>query len=148
MTCATPNREWTITVTNDASPNKPSSQRIIVFCLAVDSNNGKINGAVSLSDGTFLSSVTGIDQPIMNANLDLNTPLSLMTLIFTWGTTNVTMTGYTFSVGPLRKFSGRYTAFESAGLVSSFASVTAAANPVLPTAPSDGDTGTGTGTQT
>ena len=131
--------EWTIRTITDAQPGRPSTEGFLVFRLSVD--EGIITGEVSDGlSGEFLSSVNGTRQSL--GPLGLEDSASLMTLNYSKETSRAMMSGVIFE----RNFQGRFTCFgaeqfAAAGLSRSLAVV-------LPQAGSDGDTGTGTGTQT
>ncbi|HET6976037.1 MAG TPA: hypothetical protein VFI24_06930 [Pyrinomonadaceae bacterium] len=139
MACIDPKEEWTIRTLTDARPGRTSAEEFLVFCLSVD--EGIITGEVSDGiSGEFLSAVNGTRQSL--GPLGLDESASLMTLNYSKETTRIMMSGVIFE----RNFQGRFTTFAAeqpaaAGVSSNLAIV-------LPQAGSDGDTGTGTGTQT
>ena len=109
--------------------------KVLVFCINVE--NGIIKGEVSdLTTGEpkQLSPVTGTSQPLTELGLPI--PPTQMTLIFTWGTAKVMLSGTTFLNANTNKFLGRFSTFKTA--------VNGGTSPVEEI----GDTGTGTGTQT
>lgn len=125
MACPTENL-WKIDTQIDPSPgSQPKDPILLEFCL--DISAGAITGEV-FEANTFLSRVSGTEEPIA-------TNLSLMTLNFTWPPSNVKLVGFRLGEPPSR-FIGKFAAF---GMVD-------AAGAIL--GPSDGDTGTGTGSQT
>lgn len=138
MACNAPRQEWTIETRIDGHPEPEKG--VIVFCINIE--NGKITGEVSdLTTGTPvpLSPVTGSSQPLP----ELGPEITVMTLIFKWGTSRVVLSGTTFHTGVTNKFRGGFAAFRAPV-------VDGALSPDegLADEPGDGDTGTGTGTQT
>jgi hypothetical protein len=131
MACSGTEKEWTFDTITDPRNGRPSKSATLIFCLKID--NGVITG--SAFDGVSrerLSDVTGTSEPI------LDTGLSLMTLGFTWGPSDVMMAGFTFTTAAdITHFQGRFRAFHPFN-----APIT------LLDAPDPGDTGTGTGQQT
>ena len=133
------NEEWTIRTLTDPRPGRPSVENFLVFRLSFEGEiiSGEVSDGLS---GEFLSAVNGTRQSL--GSLGLAESANLMTLNFSRETTRVMMSGVVFE----RNFQGRFTTFGAEQL--------AAAGPVgslaiiLPQAGSDGDTGTGTGTQT
>jgi len=139
MACIEPNEEWTIETVTDARPNRPSTTQILVFCLSID--QGMITGEVADGvTGQVLSLVKGTRESL--GRLGLDEASSLMTLNFSNGPARVMMSGVTF----LRNFRGRFTSFVDAQ-VAAMGSVSEPGT-ASPFVPSDGDTGTGTGSQT
>jgi hypothetical protein len=141
MACEKPAQEWTIDVNFKAPAD--TSTHTLVFCLSFDGDG--ITGNVEiLSNGVLvpLSSVTGTNRVVSEvASPSPTVPVKLMTLSFTWGTARVVLSGNTFPEGAQNQVRGHVAAFA------------AQAGNAPPTedeivAPSDGDKGTVTGTQT
>ncbi len=141
MPCDPPNQEWTIDTLIDSQP--VANTRRLIFCLSI--NGGNITGAVRIktsdSEVVNLSEVTGRQRVMTEViSQDPARPATMMTLTFNWGTRKVMLIGNTFPVGPLNNFDGRFLAFAS--------DLQLADGGALPEPPAEGDTGTGTGTQT
>lgn len=142
MACdLTTNQEWTLDVELD--PPAVQGTRTIVFCILVDGDriNGKVD-VISNDEAVFLSNVTGRNQVLTRLiSPDPMRPVRLMTLNFTWGTTNVVLSGAVFPEGLLNRFEGRLSAFGSAEPGAQLTEDESSA-------PRGNDTGTATGTQT
>lgn len=139
---------WTIDVVFNAPAD--TTQRTLVFCL--NFNGDTISGDVDILSPESvlkdLSSVSGTrrDLPhVMSTNPAR--PVRLMTLNFTWGNTRVVLSGTTFPDGAQNRFEGDIAAFAvlAAGAPSG-AKVSSPTEQIV--GPSDGDKGTGNGTQT
>ena len=144
MACNQSQQEWTIDMV--INPPTPESLRTLVFCLNVgDTITGNVDILSQDGEAEALSTVTGlkrVQSELVNIPEELRP--ALMTLNFTWGDTQVVLSGNTFANGTQNRFAGHFRALASNGS-------DPAPNP--PTegggnAPSVNDTGTGTGTQT
>lgn len=130
-------KEWTIEIKRDPQPGKAPFEATLVFKLT--NLNGIITGQVwDGVDGQLLSAVTGTYQPSPDGNYQF------MTLEFTWGAVNVTLSGEAIETPDTVHFNGRFTA-SAATATNDNAGTT---DESLPITPGEGDTGTGTGQQT
>ncbi len=140
-----PAQEWTIDMLIDAQPE--ANEHRLVF--ALDINEGNVSGNVKIrtedNEVIPLSAVNGYSQVLTEvSSADPARPATLLNLNFNWGTKKVVLSGNTFPVGPINKFSGRFFTFKAIEPENGNAD----GGGGLPEAPGDGDTGTGTGTQT
>ena len=127
-------KNWTIWFSNDKTPTVFDP---LFFELEVGTN-GQITGQVFQGDFTQpLSEVTGLCEPIERPDG------TLMRLRFTWDPVEVFLHGFTHTQGTIKKFKGRFIA-----LTAMSDSDVKFETALLPLAPGDGDTGTGTGQQT
>jgi len=138
---------WTIDVVFNSPAD--TTTRTLVFC--INFNGDTISGDVDLlvnGELRDLSLVTGTIRVLPNVlTPNPNRPVRLMSLNFTWGGTRVLLSGTTFPVGAQNRFDGDISAFSvlAAGAPSG---ATSSAPTEQIVGPSDGDKGTGTGTQT
>lgn len=139
MACEDGFEQWTFVLVLDKNPTTVDST--LVFCIKFGTGTDQsITGKVFKPDGTFVSNVTGKNKPFGHANPGGGA--SLMSVDFSMEAVNVTIAG----VKVPGLFEGRLRAWASAAFAAAAPSdrvITA-----VPLAPSDGDTGTATGTQT
>ena len=148
MACEHPNEEWTVFTTTDTTLTKA----MLVFCLSIKPN-GRIQGIVNelpidndgtvIGDPMLLGKVKGHQDPTTE-----DPSVFVMTLDFNWGGRRVIMAGIRFTSTPPNTFSGRFSAFSSAGRAAAAGAETISPTTVTTYSPADGDTGTATGTQT
>jgi len=130
------NKEWTIEIKRDSQRGKPSFEATLVFI--VTTQNGIVTGQVWEGvDSHLLSTVTGTYTPLPGGHR------WSMALEFKWGDVNVTLSGEAVETPATVLFTGRY----STRALTTPKDTGEMLDP-LPTAPGDGDTGTGTGQQT
>lgn len=137
MACDTGFEEWTFDLVLDRNPVIVDSR--LVFCLQFFPDR-RIEGKVFKSDGTFLSNLSGRNQPFVHVAPGAG--VTLMSVDFLMSPVLVTISGVKLG----RRFEGRLRASTTVALAAALPSGS------LPTAvalaPADGDTGTATGTQT
>ena len=123
---------WTITLTRDLAGTPQE------FIFQLQMNQGTVSGDVFLpGTGSSISPVTGACQPFEDPDV------TLLSLSFTAGETNIFLVGFTHKVGPFNRFDGKFTVVPRAD------AEPADAPPQLETFNNGpGDTGTGTGQQT
>lgn len=137
MACAAGFQEWTVDLVLDKNPGTLDSR--LVFCIKFNADQ-TVEGKVFNLDGTEVSVLTGRNKPFGHANPGGGA--SLISMDFSMGSVKVTIAGVKLPT----KFEGRLRAWVAASFAAAAPSekgITAA-----PPAPSDGDTGTATGTQT
>ena len=137
MACAAGFQEWTVDLVLDRNPTQVDSR--LVFCIKFNADQ-TVEGRVFNADGTEVSPLTGRNKPFGHANPGGGASLSSMD--FSMGSVRVTIAGVKLP----NRFEGRLRAFDTAAFAAAAPServITA-----VPLAPSDGDTGTATGTQT
>lgn len=129
---------WTINMIGDKNPT--SLLETLFFDLKVDPA-GVISGDVFILVNPLqrISSVTGTCRP--NTQPDGVT----LSLSFTWDKVDVFMVGFSHRFGPVIHFDGRFLATTHTFLEGESSVLSAA---MAAFAPSDGDTGIGTGQQT
>ena len=131
MACDAGFDEWTVDLILDKDPNQDLP---LVFCIKFP-NDGSITGKVFTPEGSLVSNLNGRHQPFRHVG-GLGGAF-LLNVEFVMDSVNVTIT----AVMVTRKFEGRLRAFACATPMSQSGTFATAA-------PSDGDTGTATGTQT
>jgi hypothetical protein len=141
MACDAGFQEWTFDLVLDKNPGVLDSR--LVFCLKFNADlNRTIEGKVFKTDGSFVSDIDKNRSRTQSfGHVTPGAGVSLMSIEFVMDSVNVNISGA--KLGP--RFEGRLRAFTSAALIAALPSGLPIA---VPLAPSDGDTGTATGTQT
>jgi hypothetical protein len=140
MACDAEFQQWTVDLVLDKNPGTLDSR--LVFCMKFNTDR-TIEGTVFKSDGSFVSDIDRNRSRTQSfGHVTPGAGVSLISIEFVMDSVNVNISGAKLG----QKFEGRLRAFTSVALI---AALPSGSLPIaVPLAPSDGDTGTATGTQT